>query len=148
MGGVDSDSSEADDDAVIPSSGQVVATGIGGSLKPTEISIVRLKDCETEPGASKGPAAVQTLNFHPNSELLLAAGLDKKLRLFAVDGDENPKVSSYFFKNFPITRALFTPTGDQILVTGCRPKICGLDVRTGEPFHVRPFNGQAQSRYF
>jgi len=31
---------------------------------------------------------------------------------------------------------------------GNRPKIYGLDVRTGEPFHVRPFNGQAQSKYF
>jgi len=133
---------------VIPSSGKVVATGVGGPLKPTEISITRLKDCEIEPGASKGPAAVQSLNFHPNSELLLAAGLDKKLRLFSVDGDENPKVSSYFFKNFPIKQALFTPTGDQILVTANRPKIYGLDVRTGEPFHVRPFNGQAQSKYF
>jgi hypothetical protein len=37
--------------------------------------------------------------------------MDKKLRLYSVDGDENAKVASYFFKKFPIMGASFTPAG-------------------------------------
>lgn len=110
----------------------------GGNLEPTQLGIQRLRELPMlATGQRKGSSAIEALQFHPNSELLLTAGRDKTLRLFAVDGEENPKVASYHFKRFPILGAAFTPTGDQVLMTSTTSQIWGLDVSSGEPFEVR-----------
>lgn len=126
-----------------------VADAAGGPLRPTELSMTRLSDIPISPGCKLGAAVVQALQFHPNSELLLAAGLDKRLQLFGVDGDENAKVSSYHIKNFPIQEASFTPDGSQILVTGLGNKMWALDVPTSTWLAVDcNLSPQAQSRLY
>lgn len=145
----DSDSSDDSEDMPqVPTSAKAVADGAGGRLKPKQLEITRVKDVQIAPGAKLGPAVIQALQFHPNSELLLTAGFDKKLRFFNVDGDENPKVSSYFFEKFPIHGASFTPNGDQVLLTSSSSKMWGLDVHTGESFNVSPLAAQAHRRYY
>jgi len=143
------DSSEdSDDEQQVPTSARTVAKTPGGRLKAKEVQIARVKDVRIAGGgAAKGPCAIQALQFHPNSELLLTGGYDKKLRLFNVDGDENPKVASYYFERFPIYGASFTPSGDQVLITSKSPKMWGLDVRTGESFPVIPVTAQLHRRY-
>lgn len=99
------------------------------------------------PSLAAKPSPVQSLQFHPDSELMLTAGLDKTLRMFAVDGTDNSKVGAYFFKNFPITGASFTPDGDQVLITGRNAKMWGLDVRTGEASTIQHHSSQHHSKY-
>merc|ERR1719203_2154698 len=118
-------------------------------LRPGVLAIKRLKNVPVAPGEGKGPSAIQAMQFHPTSELLLCAGLDKRLHLFSVDGDENTKLSSHFFKKFPITEACFAPSGDQVLMTtGFGSRLWGLDVSTGEPLIIRPQTAQQHTRYF
>jgi U3 small nucleolar RNA-associated protein 18 len=92
-------------------------------------------------------AVVQSLQFHPDSELMLTAGLDKTLRIFSVDGNENAKVASYFFKKFPITGAAFTPDGAQVLLTGRDERMWGLDVRTGEAAQILHQSSMQHDKY-
>jgi U3 small nucleolar RNA-associated protein 18 len=134
-------------EAAVPTSTRaVLKKSRDGPLKPREIDWERLREVEVVEGKKKGPAAIQALNFHPNSELLLCAGMDKTLRLFAIDGEENPKVSSHFFKDFPIFGAKFTPSGDQILMTSLDNKMLGFDVGTGKSFRITPFDSQPYRR--
>jgi U3 small nucleolar RNA-associated protein 18 len=107
------------------------------ALQRVEIPALATEKANPEKTVSEKAAVVQSLQFHPDSELMLTAGLDKTLRIFSVDGTDNTKVASYFFKNFPISGAAFTPDGSQILLTGRGFKMWGLDVRTGEPMHIQ-----------
>ena len=50
-------------------------------LPPHMLEAVRVKDAnQQEPSR----AAVQSVEFHPSGQLLMTAGLDKRLRLFQV----------------------------------------------------------------
>uniref|UniRef100_A0A7S1LPX3 Anaphase-promoting complex subunit 4 WD40 domain-containing protein n=1 Tax=Alexandrium catenella TaxID=2925 RepID=A0A7S1LPX3_ALECA len=126
----------------------MVAERRDGALPSLEISVKKLKEVSIIPGEKQGPAAIKALQFHPDSSLLLTAGLDKTLRIFAADGDENPKVSSFHFKDFPILEASFLPGGDKILMTGEGWKMWGLDVTTGQPIQIRSISALKHRRYF
>jgi hypothetical protein len=57
------------------------AGGRGGVLAPGALELSRLRDAN---GASPSDAVVQALQFHPNGQLMLTAGFDKRLKLFQV----------------------------------------------------------------
>jgi U3 small nucleolar RNA-associated protein 18 len=59
------------------------AGGRGGLLAPGALELSRLRDAN---GASPSDAVVQALQFHPNGQLMLTAGFDKRLKLFQVGG--------------------------------------------------------------
>jgi len=77
-------------------------------------------------------AVIQSVEFHPNGQLLLAAGLDKRLRLFNVDGVQNPKVQSVFFQDMPIHHAAFTNGGAQVVAAGRRKFFYVLDLNAAK----------------
>eukprot|EP01050_Picozoa_sp_SAG11_P024617 SAG11_NODE_5300_length_1602_cov_2.236194_3_plen_72_part_01 len=49
---------------------------------------------------------------------MLTAGMDKCLRLFAVDGERNSLVQAVHFKDMPIHTARFTPDGSGVVLSG------------------------------
>lgn len=53
----------------------------GSLLAPGSIEMSRLRDAN---GSSPCDAVVQALQFHPNGQLMLTAGFDKRLKLFQV----------------------------------------------------------------
>jgi U3 small nucleolar RNA-associated protein 18 len=53
----------------------------GGLLAPGSIEMSRLRDGN---GSSPSDAVIQALQFHPNGQLMLTAGFDKRLKLFQV----------------------------------------------------------------
>jgi U3 small nucleolar RNA-associated protein 18 len=61
--------------------GGAAAGGRGGLLAPGALELSRLRDAN---GASPSDAVVQALQFHPNGQLMLTAGFDKRLKLFQV----------------------------------------------------------------
>lgn len=63
-------------------------------LPPTLLNVVRQRDANI---ADPNRSAVNAVQFHPSSEaednpLLMTAGMDKMLRFFKVDGEENHKI--------------------------------------------------------
>lgn len=53
----------------------------GGLLAPGSIEMSRLRDAN---GSSPSDAVLQALQFHPNGQLMLTGGFDKRLKLFQV----------------------------------------------------------------
>eukprot|EP00746_Dinoflagellata_sp_MGD_P003133 gnl/MRDRNA2_/MRDRNA2_106099_c0_seq1.p1 gnl/MRDRNA2_/MRDRNA2_106099_c0~~gnl/MRDRNA2_/MRDRNA2_106099_c0_seq1.p1 ORF type:complete len:508 (+),score=108.87 gnl/MRDRNA2_/MRDRNA2_106099_c0_seq1:92-1615(+) len=135
--------SDSEDEVVATSGSRVVKDG--SRLSPKEINVVRLNDKST---ANVSKAVMQSVKFHPNSELLLTAGLDKTLRLFAIDGDENPRLSSKHIEGFPISSASFTPDGGKAVLTGITRKLFVFDVTTGECLGVPNIGGRPDRRYW
>ena len=90
------------------------------------LDVSRLKDANhTDPHDS----VVKSVEFHPQmGHLMMTAGLDKKLKLFQVDGVRNPRVSSIILEDCPIHKASFAMGGRQIIATGRRPFFYIYDV--------------------
>eukprot|EP00201_Polytomella_parva_P009423 CAMPEP_0175049890 /NCGR_PEP_ID=MMETSP0052_2-20121109/6967_1 /TAXON_ID=51329 ORGANISM="Polytomella parva, Strain SAG 63-3" /NCGR_SAMPLE_ID=MMETSP0052_2 /ASSEMBLY_ACC=CAM_ASM_000194 /LENGTH=719 /DNA_ID=CAMNT_0016314057 /DNA_START=19 /DNA_END=2175 /DNA_ORIENTATION=+ len=76
------------------------------TLAPTILETSRLRDAnEAQPSSS----VLRSVQFLPggSGQLLLTAGLDRRLRLFGVDGVSNPLIQSVFIEDMPIWQASF-----------------------------------------
>ncbi|RHY33622.1 hypothetical protein DYB32_001509 [Aphanomyces invadans] len=97
-------------------------------LLPGTLEVGRVKDANQH---GQSNAVIQSVQFHPNGQLLLTAGLDKTLRLFQIDGSTNAKVESIFLKDMPISCAKFTADGKRIVMSGPRTFIHTYDMESG-----------------
>ncbi|GAB5588707.1 U3 snoRNP protein [Umbelopsis nana] len=97
-------------------------------LPPKDLSVIRLKNANQ---MSYSQATISTVQFHPNSQVMMTAGLDKTLRLFQIDGKVNHKIQSMYFEDMPIHRSAFHPDGDHIVATGRRKYYYIYDVQSG-----------------
>ncbi|KAJ3329547.1 U3 snoRNP protein, partial [Kappamyces sp. JEL0680] len=110
------------------------------SLNPDKLVVVRVKDANQ---AEYSNVTVQAVAFHPRAPVLLTAGLDKTLRLFHIDGKENPKVQSFHIKDMPIISAHFSNDGSQIVMTGRRNFFYSLDLGSGSVTRTTGIRGTA-----
>ncbi|KAJ2403207.1 U3 snoRNP protein [Coemansia sp. RSA 2559] len=97
-------------------------------LPPSIIDIVRTRNGNQ---AAPSQSAVSAVQFHPTANVMLTAGLDKTLRLFEVDGKDNQKIQSIFFKDLPISSAQFIRGGQEVVVSGSRRWYYSVDVEKG-----------------
>jgi U3 small nucleolar RNA-associated protein 18 len=104
-----------------------------GALAPGRLSIARLRDANrSEPSR----AVVQAVGWHPSGSVMFTAGLDKKLRFFAVDGKRNPKVASVHFPDLPIAAAAWNGDGSEVLLAGRRSHFYAYSVESGAATRV------------
>ncbi len=98
-------------------------------LQPRRLDIRRLKDANQQDTCQ---SVVRAVSFHPSGELLLTGGLDKALRIFRIDGENNPKAHGVHFSDMPIHRAKFLgPGGDEVICSGTKPYFYSYDVESG-----------------
>lgn len=97
-------------------------------IRKGTLDVLRCKDANA---AEQAQAVVRACAFHPRGELLLAAGLDKRVRFFQVDGDRNRKLHACFLDDLPITAAAWTNGGNQVILAGRRPFFYIYDVESG-----------------
>ncbi|KAF9970422.1 U3 small nucleolar RNA-associated protein 18 [Actinomortierella ambigua] len=122
--------SEEEDNSILSSSKGFLQKSTRLRILPSEsISMTRVKNAN-QMGYSQ--AVVQSVEFHPNSQMLLTAGFDRTLRLFQIDGKLNQMVQSVFFKDMPIYKALFSPTGSSIVSSGRRKYFYTYDIEAGK----------------
>ncbi|GAA5899759.1 hypothetical protein JCM8208_004556 [Rhodotorula glutinis] len=101
----------------------------GGKLEPGEIDIDRVRDANQH---EQGSGPVVEIGFHPRAQVLFSATSDRRLRLFQVDGTDNPLLQTLHVPELPITSAAFHPSGSSILLTGSRPFFLSYDLQTGQ----------------
>ena len=89
------------------------------------LEVLRLEDANV---AEPSNAVVRAVDFHPSGRLLLTGGMDKKLRVFQVDGAKNPRAFGVFFEDMPILGAAFARGGDLAIAAGRRPFFYSVDV--------------------
>ncbi|KAL2935336.1 U3 small nucleolar RNA-associated protein 18-like protein [Bienertia sinuspersici] len=111
----------------------------GVRLLPGILENSRLVDANAE-DPSNGP--VNSVQFHRNHQLLLSAGLDRKLRFFQIDGKRNKMMDSIFIEDCPIRNASFLPDGTQVIVAGRRKFFYSVDISKGNVDKIGPLTGR------
>jgi len=114
-------------------------------LPPGKISISRLNDANQH-GISQ--SVVQSTCWHRNGQLLASAGLDKKLKLFQVDGKANSLVESIYLPDMPIMNAQFTgPNHEEMICVGRRPFFYWVDLETGRAAKIPGLLGRKERSF-
>ncbi|KAL9189770.1 hypothetical protein ACHAXT_009445 [Thalassiosira profunda] len=135
-GSEDESSDEEYDDAakaLLQSNASLFATSASGRpLPPTLLNVVRTRDGNL---ADPNNSVVNACQFHPGSDedapLLMTAGMDKMLRFFRVDGEDNPKIHGIHFPKMPITSAAFLGDTGSVVLSGRRPFFYVYDALSG-----------------
>lgn len=91
----------------------------------------------------RSKAVVQAVQWHPNSQLLLTAGFDKRLRLYNIDGVHNNIVQSIYLQDLPVKSACFACGGNSVLASGRRKFFYVWDVSSQSLERVKGIQGFA-----
>ncbi|WOL08902.1 hypothetical protein Cni_G17655 [Canna indica] len=110
-------------------------------LLPGLLEYSRLVDANAEEPSS-GP--INSVQFHRNGQLLLTAGLDRRLRFFQVDGKRNPKIQSIFIEDCPIHKASFLPDGSEVILAGRRKFFYSFDLVKAAVSKIGPLTGREE----
>ena len=95
-------------------------------MLPGRLEYSRLVDANAE-DASNGP--INSVQFHRNAQLLLAAGFNQKLRFFfQIDGKQNTKIQSIFLDDCPIRKVSFLPDWSRVIIAGRRKFFYSFDL--------------------
>lgn len=149
---------DADDDGA-PSTPDVLASGAGLLAGPSSASasasataagssrleVSRLADANA---ADASDTVVSSVDFHASGQILLTAGMDKRLRFFQADGARNAKLQSLFLRDMPIRQAAFCgSSGDLALAVGRRPFLYVFDLGSGRAEKVRKPLGREERTF-
>ncbi|MFS7934262.1 putative transcription factor WD40-like family [Helianthus anomalus] len=136
----DSDQDNGDIDTIFQTNEDLVVEG-KSKLLPGLLEYARLVDANAQ-DPSHGP--INSVQFHRNGQLLLTAGLDKKLRFFQIDGKRNTKIQTIFLDDCPIRKASFTPDGSQVILSGRRKFFYSLDLVKAKTDKIGPLVGREE----
>ncbi|XP_068660696.1 U3 small nucleolar RNA-associated protein 18 homolog [Aristolochia californica] len=129
-----------DDDDILRSNEDVVVKS-GSKLLPGLLEYTRLVDANSQE-PSNGP--INSVQFHRNGQLLLAGGLDRRLRFFQIDGKRNTKIESIFIEDCPIRKACFLPDGSQVIFGGRRNFFYCFDLVKASVDKIGPLIGREE----
>ena len=124
----DSDSGGDGVKHLLAKGGAIIDKGRPHALRRGTIDVLRCPDANA---ADPNSAVVQSVRFHPQSSVMLTAGLDKTLRLFNVDGAESCKIQGVHLSDLPIFCAEWSAHGNEIYCSGRRPYFYCYDVGKG-----------------
>ncbi|KAL1832787.1 hypothetical protein DCAR_0102811 [Daucus carota subsp. sativus] len=122
-------------------SNQDLVVKSGGKLMPGLLEYSKLVDANAEEPAA-GP--ITSVQFHRNAQLLLTAGLDKRLRFFQIDGKRNTKIQSIFLEDCAIHKASFSPDGSQVFISGRRKFFYSFDLVKATVDKIGPLTGREE----
>jgi U3 small nucleolar RNA-associated protein 18 len=78
---------------------------------------------------------------------MLTCGYDKALRLFQIDGKDNPKLQSIVLKDLPISNANFSANGLQVILTGRRNYFYVYDLENGSVERICGIRGRSETSF-
>ncbi|KAE8711448.1 U3 small nucleolar RNA-associated protein 18-like protein [Hibiscus syriacus] len=110
-------------------------------LLPGLLEYSRLVDANVEE-SSNGP--INSVQFHRNAQLLLAAGLDRRIRFFQIDGKRNTKIQSVFLEDCPVRKASFLPDGSKVIIAGRRKFFYCFDLVKAKVDKIGPLVGREE----
>lgn len=143
--GADSDSDEEEifsAEDIVRSTGKMLESA-SDVLQQGTLDICRMKDANQH---NPSNAVIQSVQFHPNGQLLLTAGLDKTMHLFQVDGTSNAKVENVFLKDLPLLDAKFTLGGSRVLLSGPRSYFFSYDLEAGRVTKIPGIVGRNEKK--
>jgi U3 small nucleolar RNA-associated protein 18 len=109
--------------------GRTPTTPPSAPLPSGNLQVARLRDANA---SSPQQAVVRSVEWHPNGQLLMTAGMDRTVRLFGVDGRHNPLVQGVHLSDTPVQRAAFAGAdGGMVVAAGRRSYYYVVDLHTG-----------------
>ncbi|KAK9791599.1 hypothetical protein WJX73_001142 [Symbiochloris irregularis] len=105
------------------------------------MALSRSRDVKDANVAEPSNAVIRSVEIHPSGQLLLTAGLDKRVRFFQVDGVRNDKIQSIYLEDLPIHKAAFARGGSQVVATGRRKHFYILDLEAAKVERVQSLVG-------
>ncbi|KAF8046684.1 hypothetical protein N665_3518s0001, partial [Sinapis alba] len=129
----DDDLLRTNEDLVVKSGGNKLCSGL---LEYTQLTDANAADPSNDP--------INSVHFHQNAQLLLTAGLDRRLRFFQIDGKRNVKIQSIFLEDCPIHKAAFLPNGSQVIVSGRRNFFYSFDLENAKFDRIGPLVGREE----
>ncbi|EOA20320.1 hypothetical protein CARUB_v10000628mg [Capsella rubella] len=144
---IDGESSDDDDDTLDGGVDDILRTNedlvlkTGNKLCAGRLEYSKLVDANAA-DPSNGP--INSVHFHQNAQLLLTAGLDRRLRFFQIDGKRNTKIQSIFLEDCPIRKAAFLPNGSQVIVSGRRKFFYSFDLEKAKFDKIGPLVGREE----
>ncbi|CAH8327894.1 unnamed protein product [Eruca vesicaria subsp. sativa] len=129
----DDDVLKTNEDLVVKSGGSKLCSGVLEYSKHVDANIA---------DPSNGP--INSVQFHQNAQLLLTAGLDRRLRFFQIDGKRNTKIQSIYLEDCPIRKAAFLPNGSQVIVSGRRKFFYSFDLEHAKFDKIGPLVGREE----
>ncbi|KAF5744128.1 U3 small nucleolar RNA-associated protein 18 [Tripterygium wilfordii] len=130
---------EAFDDILRTNEDLVVKSN--AKLLPGILEYSRLVDANAEDPSN---CPINSVQFHRNAQLLLTAGLDRRLRFFQIDGKRNNEIQSIFLDDCPIRKASFVPDGSQVIVVGRRNFFYSFDLVQAKVDRIGPLVGREE----
>ncbi|XVF60810.1 hypothetical protein PTKIN_Ptkin08bG0077900 [Pterospermum kingtungense] len=130
---------DVDDDILRTNEDLVVKSRV--KLLPGLLEYSRLVDANAEE-PSNGP--INSVQFHRNAQLLLAAGLDRRIRFFQIDGKRNTKIQCVFLEDCPVRKASFSPDGSQVIIAGRRKFFYCFDLVKAKVDKIGPLVGREE----
>ncbi|XP_004395270.1 PREDICTED: U3 small nucleolar RNA-associated protein 18 homolog isoform X2 [Odobenus rosmarus divergens] len=131
------DESEEDEDDLLQRTGNFISTS--ASLPK---GILKLKNCLPANAERPTTARISSVHFHPRAQVVMVAALDNAVSLFQVDGKTNPKIQSIYLEKFPIFKASFSATGEEVLATSIHSKVLYVyDMLAGKLIPVHQVRG-------
>nr|XP_010912007.1 U3 small nucleolar RNA-associated protein 18 homolog [Elaeis guineensis] len=131
---------DVEGDDILRSNDELVVKG-RDKLLPRLLEYSRLMNANSEE-PSNGP--INSVQFHRNGQLLLTAGLDRRLRFFQVDGKRNTKIQSIFIEDCPIYKASFLPDGSEVIISGRRKFFYSFDLVKAAVNKIGPLTGREE----
>jgi U3 small nucleolar RNA-associated protein 18 len=140
--GVSDDESGEDGvvDNILRNSDELAVKGTA-KLLPGMLDFSRLVDANAQEPCS-GP--INSVQFHRNGQLMLAAGLDKHLGFFQIDGKRNPKIQSIFIEDCSVHKACFLPDGSEVILSGRRKFFYSFDLVKAAVSKIGPLTGREE----
>lgn len=145
------DSSEEEDGAVLADgyedvdellrTNEDLVVKSSAKLLPGLLECSRLIDANAQEPSN---APINSVQFHRNAQLLIATGLDRKLRFFQIDGKRNTKIQSIFLDDCPIRKASFMPDGSQVIISGRRKFFYSFDLVKAKVDKIGPLVGREE----
>ena len=108
------------------------------------LEITKLRDAnQSHPSQS----VLNSVEFHPNGQLLMTAGLDRRARFFSVDGVKNPHIQTVLFEDMPVHQGCFIEHGSKVVFSGRRSFFYFLDLESSKLEKVGKIFGQKEKSY-
>ncbi|XP_007525607.1 U3 small nucleolar RNA-associated protein 18 homolog [Erinaceus europaeus] len=132
-----SDDESEEEDELLQRTGNFISTST--SLPK---GILKMKNCQPANAERPTTARISSVQFHPHAQVVMVAGLDNSVSLFQVDGKTNPKIQSIYLEKFPIFKACFSATGEEVLATSTHSKVLYVyDMMAGKLIPVHQVRG-------
>jgi U3 small nucleolar RNA-associated protein 18 len=89
---------------------------------------------------------VNAIEFHPLNNIMLSAGLDKRIKLYNVNHTKSIKIQSIFTDDLPIYSSSFIQGGKEILISGARKHFYYYDLVKNDLLKVSHIFGRQDER--